>query len=129
MAMSFFTGVCIIGVQRHNIKFLSAFLPSGTSFALSLLLVPIEAMSFIFKPLSLSIRLFANIMSGHMLIKIIVGFAYMLMSGGALWFISIYFIMIFIVILFGLEMSVSFIQAFVFSTLACIYINDILSLH
>jgi len=107
----------------------SLFLPSGTSLALSFLLVPIELISYIFKPISLSIRLFANMMAGHTLLKVIAGFAYtMMVLSGILFFVH-YVPLLILIPLFLLELGVSLIQAFVFSVLVCIYLNDAINLH
>ena len=75
LALFMFIGINIICVRTHGMEFFSLFLPGGTSFVLALLLVPIELISFIFRPISLSIRLFANMMAGHTLLKVIAGFA------------------------------------------------------
>ena len=75
LALFMFIGINIICIRIHGLEFFSLFLPGGTSFALALLLVPIELISFVFKPISLSIRLFANMMAGHTLLKVIAGFA------------------------------------------------------
>ncbi|CAM9552313.1 unnamed protein product [Chrysoparadoxa australica] len=70
-----FVGVVIVGSMHHGINFLGVFLPPGTSLGLSLILIPIEVVSFFFKPISIGVRLFANIMAGHTLLKVIAGFA------------------------------------------------------
>jgi F-type H+-transporting ATPase subunit a len=75
IALFVFIGSNIVCVKKHGLEFFSLFLPGGTGFVLALLLVPIELISFIFKPVSLSIRLFANMMAGHTLLKVIAGFA------------------------------------------------------
>jgi F-type H+-transporting ATPase subunit a len=75
VALFIFLALNIICIQKHGFAFFSLFLPSGTFFVLALLLVPIEFISYIFKPVSLSIRLFANMMAGHTLLKVIAGFA------------------------------------------------------
>src|SRR6056300_1241496 len=72
---SFTTTSHIIFIQKHKFHMLSLFIPSNTSFGLALLLVPIELLSYIFKPISLGVRLFANLMAGHTLLKVIVGFS------------------------------------------------------
>ena len=131
LTLSFFLflGINIICIQTHGLKFFSLFLPSGASVVLSLLLVPIELLSYIFKPISLSIRLFANMMAGHTLLKVIVGFAWNLLScTGILYIVSLVPLLI-LIPLFGLELGVAVIQGFVFSILICIYINDALHLH
>ena len=75
LSLSIFVGINIICVQKHRFQMLSLFIPSNTSFGLALLLVPIELLSYIFKPISLGVRLFANLMAGHTLLKVIVGFS------------------------------------------------------
>ena len=75
LSLSIFIGLNIICIQKHKFHMLSLFLPANTSFGLALLLVPIELLSYIFKPISLGVRLFANLMAGHTLLKVIVGFS------------------------------------------------------
>jgi ATP synthase subunit 6 len=129
IALFIFIAFNIICVQTHGLAFFSLFLPSGTSFALALLLVPIELISYVFKPVSLSIRLFANMMAGHTLLKVIAGFAWTLGAcSGILFFI--HYVPLFILFpLFGLELGVALIQSFVFVILLCIYLNDAINLH
>jgi F-type H+-transporting ATPase subunit a len=108
---------------------LSLFLPANTSFGLALLLVPIEFVSYIFKPISLGVRLFANLMAGHTLLKVIVGFSWtMVLLENFMSYLHIIPLLL-IVILFGLELGVALIQAYVFTILACIYLNDSINLH
>jgi F-type H+-transporting ATPase subunit a len=129
LSFSIFIGVNIICVKIYKLHMLSLFLPANTSFGLALLLVPIEFVSYIFKPISLGVRLFANLMAGHTLLKVIIGFSWsMLLLGNV---ISIFHIvpLIVIVILFGLELGVALIQAYVFTILTCIYLNDSINLH
>ena len=105
------------------------FLPAGAPLQLAPLLVAIEIVSYSFRVISLALRLFANMMSGHCLLKILAGFAWtMLGSGGILTIIHILpLIVIFTII--GLELSIAFLQAYVFTVLLCIYLNDAISLH
>ena len=129
LALAIFIGINIIGVRIHGIRLFSLFLPSGTSLTLAFLLVPIELISYIFKPISLSIRLFANMMAGHVLLKVIVGFAYTLMGQTGIMFFFHYLPLLILIPLFGLELGVAIIQSFVFSILICIYLNDSINLH
>lgn len=129
LSLSIFIGINIICVKKHGINFFSLFLPSGTSVVLAFLLVPIELLSYIFKPISLSIRLFANMMAGHTLLKVIAGFAFALMSKVGFLFFLHYIPILILIPLFALEFAVALIQSFVFSILICIYINDVLNLH
>ena len=103
------------------------FLPAGAPLQLAPLLVAIEIVSYSFRVISLALRLFANMMSGHCLLKILAGFAWtMLGSGGILTIIHILpLIVIFTII--GLELSIAFLQAYVFTVLLCIYLNDAIS--
>ena len=129
MSFSIFVGMTIIGFQKHGLNYFSLFLPSNTGFFLALVLVPIELISYIAKPISLGVRLFINLMAGHTLLKVIVGFSWsmlLLENLTALMFIIPLFIL---VILMGLELAVAFIQAYVFVTLTCIYLNDSEALH
>ena len=91
--------------------------------------MPIEIVSYIFKPLSLAVRLFANIMAGHTLLKVIAGFAWAMMGSGGLFMLAHIVPLIVLVILFGLELAVAMIQAYVFTILSSIYINDAIVLH
>ena len=76
LSFTIFIAMLIICVKKHKLNMLSIFLPANTSFGLALLLVPIELISYIFKPISLGVRLFANLMAGHTLLKVIVGFSW-----------------------------------------------------
>jgi len=124
-----FIGINIIAARKHGKHFFALFVPAGTSPLLALILVPIELISYICKPVSLSIRLFANMMAGHTLLKVIAGFG-VVMAGfvGLFAFACLVPVMI-LIPLFALELAVAVIQAFVFSTLICIYLNDALNLH
>jgi ATP synthase subunit 6 len=129
LSLFLFLGINIICVRTHGIEFFSLFLPSGTSAALAFLLVPIELISYVFKPVSLSIRLFANMMGGHTLLKVIAGFGWTLMGCTGILFIFHYVPLLILIPLFGLEVGVALIQSFVFSILICIYLNDAINLH
>lgn len=129
LSLAVFIGINIVCVRIHGINFFSLFLPSGTSIVLALLLVPIELISYVFKPISLSIRLFANMMAGHTLLKVIAGFAYTLMGNTGILFLLHYVPLLILIPLFGLELGVALIQSFVFSILICIYLNDSINLH
>ena len=129
LSLSIFIGINIICVRLHGINFFSLFLPAGTSVVLAFLLVPIELISYIFKPISLSIRLFANMMAGHTLLKVIAGFAFTLMGNVGILFLLHYVPLLILIPLFGLELGVALIQSFVFSILICIYLNDAINLH
>ncbi len=124
LSISTFIGINIISIKKYGLKFFSLFLPGGTSTVLAFLLVPIEMISYIFKPISLSIRLFANMMAGHTLLKVIAGFSTSLMTAGGVYVFIHYIPLLILIPLFFLELAVALIQSFVFSILICIYIND-----
>jgi len=129
LAMTAFIGINIIGIRTHGLHLLSLFLPAGAPIALAPLLVLIELVSYSFRVVSLSLRLFSNMLSGHCLLKILAGFAWtMLSAGGILTFVHILpLIVIFAIV--GLELAIAFLQAYVFTVLLCIYLNDAISLH
>jgi ATP synthase subunit 6 len=129
LALFIFIALNIICIRTHGLAFFSLFLPSGTSFFLALLLVPIELISYIFKPVSLSIRLFANMMAGHTLLKVIAGFAWTLSACSGILFLIHYVPLLILIPLFVLELGVALIQSFVFIILICIYLNDAINLH
>merc|ERR1712032_1585731 len=115
LSLSIFIGVIIIGCQRHKVQMLPVFLPANTSFFLALLLVPIELISYIFKPISLGVRLFANLMAGHTLLKVIVGFSWSLLMLEDLLAVAHIIPLLVLVLLMGLELGVAVIQAYVFT--------------
>jgi F-type H+-transporting ATPase subunit a len=123
MAVFIFLAVTIIGFARHGLHFLSLFVPPGAPLAISIVLVPLEVFSYLIRPVSLSLRLFANMLAGHVLLKVLAGF---IITLGAV-FGAIPFIAVFGVTL--LEIMVAVIQAYVFALLTCIYLNDAIHLH
>ena len=122
-------GATILGFQRHGLKFFSLFVPSGCPLALLPLLVLIEFISYLSRNVSLGLRLAANILSGHMLLSILSGFTYNIMTSGILFFFLGLVPLAFIIAFSGLELAIAFIQAQVFVVLACSYIKDGLDLH
>lgn len=129
LSFSIFIAMNVIGFKKHGIEFFSLFLPANTSFFLALILVPIELISFIAKPVSLGVRLFINLMAGHSLLKVIVGFSWNMLLVENLKAIAFLVPLVVLVILMGLELSVALIQAYVFITLTAIYLNDSEALH
>jgi ATP synthase subunit 6 len=129
LSLAIFIGINIICIRIHGMNFFSLFLPSGTALGLAFLLVPIELVSYIFKPIALATRLFANMMAGHILLKVIAGFAYTLMGSTGIFFILHYVPLLILIPLFGLELGVAIIQSFVFAILICIYLNDVIYTH
>jgi ATP synthase subunit 6 len=129
MSFSIFIGMNIIGFQKHGLEFFGLFLPSNTGFYLALMLVPIELVSFISKPVSLGVRLFINLMAGHTLLKVIVGFSWSMLLIENLTAIMFIIPLLVLVLLMGLELAVALIQAYVFATLTCIYLQECEALH
>ena len=129
LALILFVGYNIIGIKKHKINFLNLLLPSGASIFLVPLLVPIELVSYIFRVISLPVRLFANMMAGHTLLKVIASFSWKMLNGNFFIFLGHFIPLILLVLLIGLEIGVSIIQSFVFTILTCMYINDALNLH
>jgi F-type H+-transporting ATPase subunit a len=123
LALFIFFAVTVIGFMKHGIKYLSIFVPSGVPALLLPLITIIEIISYLSRPVSLSVRLFANMMAGHTMLKVFGGFVISLgVLGGWLP-------LGFSVALTGLEILVAFLQAYVFAILTCIYLNDALNLH
>lgn len=129
LALSIFIGINIIGIQIQGLNFFSLFLPKGVPLIIIPLLITIEFISYIIKVFTLSIRLFANMTSGHTLLKIIAGFAWTMFSAGGLlaFFHIIPLALLFILV--GLELGIAILQAYVFTLLTCIYLNDVLDIH
>jgi ATP synthase subunit 6 len=125
LALITFMGINIVCACRHGRNMLSLFLPAGSSLAMALLLVPIEIVSYIFRPISLSVRLFANMMAGHTLLKVIVGFAWaMCLAGNSILLLGHVFPLTVLIILMFIEMSVAAAQSYVFTTLVCVCLKN-----
>lgn len=127
LALLLFISYNIIGIIKYEYNFVEIFMPSGLSLLLNFLLVPIELISYIFRPISLAIRLFANIMAGHTLLKVICSFIYRFFQMEFSLMLSLvpFFIL---VVLYGLELFVALIQSYVFFVLVCIFLKDIISI-
>ena len=123
LAAFIFIGVTVIGFTKHGFGYLKLFIPSGVPIVLLPLIVVIEIISYLSRPISLSVRLFANMMAGHTMMKVFGGFVVSLGIVGGWLPLS------FSVALTGLEILVAFLQAYVFAILTCIYLNDALNLH
>ena len=122
MALFVFLGVTLIAIAKHKIRFFTFFMPPGVPMYMAPILIPIEIISYLSRPISLSVRLFANMLAGHTLMKVFAGFIFALgVFGIAPW--------AFIVALTGLEIVIAFQQAYVFTILTCLYLNDALHLH
>ena len=123
LATVVFIGVTILGFVNHGIRFFTFFYIPGVPFYMHPLLIPIEVISYLSRPISLSVRLFANMLAGHTLLKVFAGFVV------AMPFFTGALPLAFIVALTGLEILIAFLQAYVFAILTCLYINDAYHLH
>ena len=123
LAATVFLTVTAIGSMKHGFHYLSLFAPSGVPLPLLFLVVPIELIAYLSRPISLSIRLFANMMAGHIMLKVFAGFAVMLGVIGGIAPLLL------IIALTGFEFLIAFIQAYVFAVLSCVYLKDALELH
>lgn len=122
MAFFIFVAVTLIAIARHGWHFLTYFAPKGMPLPLLMLLIPIEIISYCIRPMTLSIRLFANMMAGHTMLVIFAGFVFAL---GLFGFLPLAFDVFFIL----LELLVAVLQAYVFTILTCIYLHDAIHLH
>ena len=122
LATIVFIGVTFLGLLKHRLHFFSFFVIPGLPWYMLPLLIPIEIISYLSRPISLSVRLFANMLAGHTLLKVFASFVVALGIAGILP-------LAFVVALTGLEILIAFLQAYVFAILTCLYINDALHLH
>ena len=130
VAFSVFVSLLTLMISKHGINYLfSLFLPHGTPFAIIFLLVPIEFISYTFRLLSLSVRLFANMMAGHTLLKVIVGFSWSMILMGDFFLVANIFPIAILFVLIFLEIGVALIQTYVFTILTCMYLKDIFVGH
>ncbi|MFA6019523.1 MAG: F0F1 ATP synthase subunit A [Rhodospirillales bacterium] len=122
LAFAAFIGVTLVGILRHGLHFFSLFVPHGVSPVLLPLLIPIEIVSYLSRPVSLSVRLFANMMAGHTMMKVFASFILPLgIFGIAPFAID--------VVLTGFEFGIAIIQAYIFTVLTCLYLHDAVHLH
>ncbi len=123
LAMLIFIGVTLIAIFKHGLgAFLGFFLPAGTPWWMAPIMYLIELFSYLARPVSLSIRLTANMMAGHTMLKVIAGFVFAMGVAGILPFTLL-------VVLTGFEIFVAILQAYIFTVLTCVYLNDALHLH
>jgi F-type H+-transporting ATPase subunit a len=122
MAMVVFLGVTLIGLFKHGLHFFSLFFPHGAPLFTAPILIPIELVSYLSRPISLSVRLFANMTVGHVLLKVLAGFVVALGIFGVVPLVVL-------VAITALELLVALLQAYIFTILCCIYLHDALHLH
>jgi F-type H+-transporting ATPase subunit a len=126
LALLVFLIVLVVGLARNGLDFFKLFVPSGVPIYILPLVVTIEVFSFIMRPISHSVRLFANMLAGHITLKVFGGFVIMLGAGGFVGWIGAVLPVAMIVALTALELLVAFLQAYVFAILTCIYLKDTL---
>ena len=125
LALTVFFTVLIYGLVRHGLHFFNLFVPKGVPIYILPMIVAIEILSFISRPISHSVRLFANMLAGHITLQVFAGFIILLGTGlGVIGWIGGMLPFLLVVILFALETLVAFLQAYVFAILTCIYLND-----
>lgn len=129
MSVSILIGVTIIGINQHKLVFFSILIPAGTPLGLVPLLVIIETISYVARAISLGVRLGANMIAGHVLLKILAGFLYQFMRGTAGGLLIGGIPMLIFTLLVGLELGISVLQAIVFVILTSSYIKDAIALH
>ena len=130
LGLGVFLGVNIVIIREHKMKAFGLFLPPGSPIVLAPMLVLIEMISYFIRVVSLSVRLFANIMSGHILLKVLLGFAWTMATSISLIMVLLHLLPLSIVfLLVGLEIGVAIIQAYVFTILTCLYLNEAIHLH
>lgn len=129
ISLTHFVGVNTIGASQHGWELNNLFLPSGAPLPILPFLVFIEAVSYIARVLSLSIRLFANMMSGHALLKILIGFSWALLTSGSIMMLIAVFPWAIVTAVMFLELLIAFLQAYVFTILITLYIGDVLTFH
>ena len=124
LALLVFFTVIVYGFYKNGLRFFKLFVPSGVPIYILPLIVLIEVMSFLSRPISHSVRLFANMLAGHITLKVFAGFVTMLGAAGLLGWLGAALPLVMIVALTALELLVAFLQAYVFAILTCIYLND-----
>jgi len=129
LSITIFIGVTILSLYLHGLNFFSFFIPAGTPLALVPLLVLIELVSYLARSVSLGVRLFANIVAGHTLLKILSTYLFKLFTGSLIVALITLIPFAIFLALIGLELAVSLIQAFVFTLLVCSYLRDAIELH
>ncbi len=122
MALVVFVGVTAVGFMKHGIRFLGFLMPTGIPVFMAPLIIPIEVLSYFTRPVSLALRLFANMTAGHTMLKVFAGFVFTLGVFGVVP-------LALVAALTGLELIIAFLQAYVFTILTCVYLNDALHMH
>jgi F-type H+-transporting ATPase subunit a len=129
LAAIVFVLITVVALAIHGTHFFSYFFPEGAPKALAPLIIPIELISYLSRPVSLSVRLFANMVAGHVMLKVFATFVVLMGGAGAVGFLGASLPLALNVALIGFELLVAFLQAYVFAILTCIYLHDAVHLH
>ena len=129
LALTHFLALNHLAIVKHGWNVMDLFLPAGAPLAIAPFLIFIETVSYVARVFSLSIRLFANMLSGHALLKILIGFSWALITTGSVMLILAAFPWIIVTAIMFLELLIAFLQAYVFTILITLYINDVLNMH
>jgi F-type H+-transporting ATPase subunit a len=129
MAIFVMISVTVLGFVYHGPRFARFFVPEGAPTYMLPLLVPIEVISYCVRPVSLSVRLFVNMMAGHTMLKIFATFSVAMAGAGVIGFLGSLGPILIALFITGLELAIAFLQAYVFTVLTCLYLNDAIHMH
>jgi F-type H+-transporting ATPase subunit a len=129
LAVTVIVLVTVVALAIHGLHFFAYFFPPGAPKALAPIIIPVEIISYLSRPVSLSIRLFANMVAGHVMFEVFASFILMMAAAGGIGYLGAVGPLALNVILVGFELLVAFLQAYVFSILTCIYLHDAVHLH
>jgi F-type H+-transporting ATPase subunit a len=124
-----FVGVTLVAIVKHGTGFLMFFLPAGTPWWMAPLMYPIELFAYLARPVSLSIRLCANMVAGHTLLKVMAGFVVSMIGAGFVLGVTSILPFVFLVVFTGFEIGIAILHAYIFTVLTCVYLNDALHAH
>jgi len=129
LALTVIVLVTVVALSIHGMHFFTYFFPAGAPKLLAPLIIPVEIISYLSRPVSLSIRLFANMVAGHVMFEVFASFIVMMAAAGSFGMLGAVGPLALNVVLVGFELLVAFLQAYVFSILTCIYLHDAVHLH
>jgi len=129
LSVTLFFGINVVAFREHGSDFFGFFLPGDVPLAIAPFLVPIEILSYVFRVVSLAVRLFANIIAGHSLLHILAGFGATIFAIDGIFGYAGLIPWVIVIVITGLEVGIAFLQAYVFTILCCLYINDALYIH
>lgn len=129
LGITVFIATVVVGFRTHGTHYFARFMPSGAPFGIMPFLIGLEIVSYVFTAISISVRLFANMMAGHSLLKILAGFAWAMLGAGAVGAFGAAVTLTVVLVITGLEFGIAFLQAYVFTMLSCMYLNDCINLH